>query len=142
MEYAQFCQKQYPGIHVTADVMQPPAYNRMLASMVGYAQMAGFGVSFFGQAIFAALSIPQPDWAVYLQENRGMAIMGFFMGNIIVGNLVQTGAFEIYLGPDLIHSKIATGVLPDINWLIREMATRNPELPNLPPSGSRQILDR
>jgi hypothetical protein len=59
MEYAQFCQKQYPGIHVTADVMQPPAYNRMLASMVGYAQMAGFGVSFFGQQIFAALSIPQ-----------------------------------------------------------------------------------
>ena len=66
----------------------------------------------------------QPDWAVYLQENRGMAIMGFFMGNIIVGNLVQTGAFEIYLGPDLIHSKIATGVLPDINWLIREVNIR------------------
>lgn len=66
----------------------------------------------------------QPEWAVYLQENRGMAIMGFFMGNIIVGSLVQTGAFEIYLGPDLMHSKIATGVLPDINWLIREVNLR------------------
>ena len=32
----------------------------------------------------------------------------------------------MYLGPELLHSKIATGVLPDINWLIKELATRNP----------------
>ena len=132
MEYSQYCQRQYPGMQVTADVMQAPSENRMIASLVGYAQMAGFAVAFFGQAIFAALSMPEPPWAVYLQENRGFSIMFFFMGNIIVGSLVQTGAFEVYLGPDLIHSKIQTGVLPDINWLIQELATRNPELPNMP----------
>jgi len=131
MEYSQYCQRQYPAMKVTADVMQASSENRMAASMVGYAQMAGFAVAFFGQAIFAALSMPEPPWATYLQENRGLAIMGFFMGNIVVGNLVQTGAFEVYLGPELLHSKIATGVLPDINWLIKELATRNPDLPNM-----------
>ena len=30
-----------------------------------------------------------------MQENKGLAIGGFFMGNIITGNLVQTGAFEV-----------------------------------------------
>jgi len=139
MEYSQYCQKQYPGIKVTADVMQAPPEKRMAASMVGYAQMAGFAVAFIGQAIFAALSMPQPEWAVYLQDNRGLAIMGFFMGNIVVGNLVQTGAFEVYLGPELLHSKIATGVLPDINWLVKELDSRNPALKTLPPPVHAQI---
>jgi len=113
---------------VTAEVKQASDEKRMFASLVGYAQMAGFAVAFFGQAIFAALNSPQPEWAAYLQENRGLAIGGFFMGNIIVGNLVQTGAFEVYLGPELLHSKIATGVLPDIHWLIKELGSRNPQL--------------
>jgi hypothetical protein len=52
---------------VTADVMQASSENRMIASLVGYAQMAGFAVAFFGQAIFAALSMPQPEWATYMQ---------------------------------------------------------------------------
>mmetsp|Transcript_1588 Transcript_1588/g.2166 ORF Transcript_1588/g.2166 Transcript_1588/m.2166 type:complete len:141 (-) Transcript_1588:584-1006(-) len=133
MEYSQFCQRQYPGMKVTADIMQASNENRMIASFVGYAQAAGFAVAFFGPAIFGALSMPQPEWATYMQENKGLAIGGFFMGNIITGNLVQTGAFEIYLGPELLHSKIGTGVLPDVNWLVKELASRNPELPNLPP---------
>ena len=29
--------------------------------------VAGFAVAFFGQAIFAALNSPQPEWAAYLQ---------------------------------------------------------------------------
>jgi len=138
-EYAQFCERQYPGIKVTAEIMQASNENRMIASMVGYAQMAGFAVAFFGPAIFGALSMPQPEWATYMQENKGLAIGGFFMGNIVVGNLVQTGAFEIYLGAELVHSKIASGVLPDVNWLVKELASRNPELPNLPPQA---LLDK
>jgi hypothetical protein len=57
------------------------------------------------------------------------------MGNIIVGNLVQTGAFEVYLGPELLHSKIATGVLPDIHWLIKELGSRNPQVCSPCPQG-------
>ena len=92
MEYSQYCQRHYPGMKVTAEVMQASDEKRALASMVGYAQMAGFALAFFGQPIFAALNSPEPDWAKYLQENKGLAIGGFFMGNIVVGNLVQTGA--------------------------------------------------
>jgi len=46
---------------------------------------------------------------------------------------------QIYLGPELLHSKIGTGVLPDVNWLVKELASRNPELPNLPP---QMLLDQ
>lgn len=36
----------------------------------------------------------------------------FFVGNMLYGGLIQTGAFEIYLNEKLIFSKIATGRLP------------------------------
>jgi selT/selW/selH-like putative selenoprotein len=32
---------------------------------------------------------------------------------------LQTGAFEVYLGGRLLHSKIKTGVLPDFDELVR-----------------------
>jgi len=40
----------------------------------------------------------------------------------------QTGAFEVYLGGELLHSKQATGVLPEINALSRMIFERNPSL--------------
>mmetsp|Transcript_1136 Transcript_1136/g.3568 ORF Transcript_1136/g.3568 Transcript_1136/m.3568 type:complete len:103 (+) Transcript_1136:135-443(+) len=96
--------------------------------MVSYAQMAGFAVAFFGTQMFAALSMPVPQWANYMQENKGTAIMGFFLGNMVISGLIATNAFEVYLGGELVHSKIKTGVLPDIHWLVKELVSRNPAL--------------
>lgn len=136
MEYSYHLQQRFPSLHVTAEILQPPARNQMIAQGVGVAQIVGFCVAFFGDQIFAALSAPVPDWAKYLQDNRGMAIFAWFLSNMFVNSLTQTGAFELYLGGELIHSKIKTGVVPDFNFLVARINSMNPNLANAPRQGT------
>mmetsp|Transcript_24384 Transcript_24384/g.60087 ORF Transcript_24384/g.60087 Transcript_24384/m.60087 type:complete len:143 (-) Transcript_24384:179-607(-) len=102
--------------------------NRAVAQMVAVGQIVGFGTAFFGDQIFAAISMPVPEWAKLLQDNRGMAIGAFFISNIFVNSLTQTGAFEIYLGGEIVHSKIKTGVVPDFPGLVTRLHAMNPAL--------------
>uniref|UniRef100_A0A7S0VE78 Selenoprotein T n=1 Tax=Hemiselmis tepida TaxID=464990 RepID=A0A7S0VE78_9CRYP len=137
MEYSYHLKQRFPALHITAEVQVPPVQNRMAATMVGYAQMASFVVSFFGDAVFQALSMPVPDWAKYAQENKGTAVMLFFVGNMVSNSLTQTGAFEVYLGGQLIHSKIQTGGVPDFNALVAKVHSVNPDLQMAPPQGGQ-----
>jgi len=49
----------------------------MAASMVGYAQMAGFAVAFFGQAIFAALRYAEVSKETCLYGKRGLLTFAY-----------------------------------------------------------------
>ena len=89
MEYSHHLRARFPNLHITDDLMPVPPVKQYLASMVGYAQMAGFAVAFFGNQIFAALSMPVPPWAAYLQENKGVSIGIFFGGNILSSSLIS-----------------------------------------------------
>lgn len=40
---------------------------------------------------------------------------------MVASNLLSTGAFEVFFNNELIYSKIATGEVPDINWLIQTL---------------------
>ena len=125
MEYSHYIKDRHPGLHITSEIMQASPEKRMLAQMVSWGQMAGFVLTFFGNHVFGALSMPVPDWANYMQENKGLAIGAFFVGNIVVSSCVQTGAFEVYLGGELLHSKIDTGRLPDIHTLMDALANKD-----------------
>ena len=60
------------------DTLNPWATeNRMAASMVGYAQMAGFAVAFFGQAIFAALRYAEVSKETCLYGKRGLLTFAY-----------------------------------------------------------------
>lgn len=118
MEYSHFLKEKFPQLHITSDVAQATPDKLMMAQVVSYVQMFGFAITFFATPLFGFMSMPVPAWAEYLSENKGVAIAGFFLGNIVVSNMVQTGAFELYLGGDLIHSKIETGQLPEISGLM------------------------
>lgn len=89
MEYSHHLRMRYPNLHITDDLMPIPRERQFLASLVGYAQMGGFAVAFFGAQIFGALSMPVPPWAQYLQENKGMSVGIFFVGNIVNSNLIS-----------------------------------------------------
>ena len=89
MEYSHFLQQKYPGIQCTNAVKQASDRNLMLAQMVSYGQVAGFITAFFGSAIFNAMSMPVPAWAMWVEQNRGFAIAGFFLSNTVVSSLVQ-----------------------------------------------------
>jgi selT/selW/selH-like putative selenoprotein len=133
MEYSYHLQQRFPALQITADVMQPPLPNRVAAQVIGMVQICGFAVSFFGDQIFTGMSLPVPDWAKWLQENRGTAIGAFFLSNIISNSFTTTGAFEVYLGEEIVHSKIKTGIVPDFNTLVVEISKINPSLSMVAP---------
>lgn len=61
----------------------------------------------FGDVIFSKLGIPHPQWYMKLRESKFLYGMGaWFIGNMIVSNLLSSGAFEIYVNNDLIFSKL------------------------------------
>jgi len=124
MEYAHFLKEKYPSLQISSEVKQASSDKVMLAQVLTWVQMGAFAISFFGKPIFQAISMEQPAWALYLEENRGVAIMGFFFGNSIISSMVQTGAFEVFLGGELMHSKIETGQLPEIQVLVSVVGER------------------
>mmetsp|Transcript_44759 Transcript_44759/g.54802 ORF Transcript_44759/g.54802 Transcript_44759/m.54802 type:complete len:109 (-) Transcript_44759:196-522(-) len=76
-------------------------------------QMVSFALLFGGDGIFGALKVPKPDFLSMLQENRMMATMGVWLvGNMLSAQLLNTGAFEIQHGDQLIWSSLDTKRLP------------------------------
>lgn len=103
---------------------------------------AGLAVSLVGRAI-----LPEP-YAKFLENNQ-MAVLGMcFMGNLVAGNLLNTGAFEVGRAPqassrpparrrhvscspshsqikyngELVWSKLETGKFPQMDELRNALA--------------------
>ena len=56
------------------------------------------GVIFFGDTLFGAIGMPIPEFYQSVKENKVMAFaMVWFICNMIIQNLLSTGAFEIVL---------------------------------------------
>jgi len=70
-------------------------------------------VSLVGSAILPA---PIGQW---VEANRGMAFGAAFLFNMIGSSMLQTGAFEVYVGDKRIWSKLQVGSVPNINQIIK-----------------------
>lgn len=55
----------------------------------------------------------------WVMENKGAGLGALFFLNVISGQLMSTGAFEVYLDGEILHSKLETGKLPDVRSLLR-----------------------
>lgn len=66
-----------------------------------------------GVNIFQYINQPQPSWWQWCVDNKMYAcLMLFFLCNIIEGQLIQSGAFEISLNDVPVWSKLQTGRIP------------------------------
>lgn len=66
-----------------------------------------------GVNIFNYINQPQPSWWQWCTDNRLYAcMMLFFLCNIIEGQLIQSGAFEISFNDVPVWSKLETGRIP------------------------------
>lgn len=99
----------------------PPApHKRKMAQAVGYLQMSLLGMVFGGEKICTALGVPVPGFIDALGKNTVMSFMGIWLvGNVVQGNLLNTGAFEIHHGDKLIWSSLEMGRLPTMHDLIQ-----------------------
>ena len=82
-------------------------------------QMAFFGglvVSLIGRSM-----LPEPA-AKFLEGNQMAVLGGCFMCNILAGNLLNTGAFEITYQGEFVWSKIESGRFPQMDELRSSLA--------------------
>lgn len=97
----------YTSLHLYA------CLNKLHFSLQGFGKMILIMCILSGVNIFAWLNKPQPSWWSWCLENKLYAcMMMFFMANMIEGQLVSSGAFEISLNNIPLWSKLETGRIP------------------------------
>eukprot|EP01147_Barroeca_monosierra_P009137 gene9140-1435_t len=96
-------QNLYPELTIDGDNYLPTGSTVAIASTLSMISWSLIFVLLFGDYVFLYLDCNPPD--IYRQATQNKS-------------LLATGAFEIYLDGDLIHSKLATNRLPSWPELI------------------------
>lgn len=79
-------------------------------------------LSFRGGQVFSTLGVPTPAWYGQVAENKMMTFGAVWFANNMAAQLVNTGAFEIYVDGELAYSKLETGHLPSGMDIIASLA--------------------
>jgi len=111
---------------ISGIIAQPSDFNYGLAQLCSYIFMIGLVIFFAGDWLFSSV-FPSPTlrrYAQLMRENPLLSVGFLFLANSLSSQLLSTGAFEVYYDEQLIFSKLQTGELPDINWLIGELNKR------------------
>lgn len=112
-DYAGIIQQKYPDISVVGANYDPPGFNMYFSRFIGLGKILLIMCIISGVNIFAWLGKPQPSWWAWCLENKLYAcMMMFFLSNMIEGQLVSSGAFEISLNNIPLWSKLETGRIP------------------------------
>ena len=92
--------------------------------MIGYLWIGGLALVFGGSQIFSALGMPEPSWYEPIKNNKTGAFLALFVMNNIGHSFLATGAFEVYLNDELIHSKLLMHRMPSTTDLIHALSAR------------------
>ena len=114
-----------------------------LAVVLTIIQWSGVLLMLGGQTIFDTLNLDVPGFVQPLMENKMVLLAVFFIAGQLASRMsasgmrccarcftaacphalssFSTGAFEIYLDGQEIHSKLATGGVPHIGSLIQQL---------------------
>lgn len=90
----------------------------MLSQILTFAKFAliYFAVSEANPLVWLGMATAEdslPPWLAYLKENKMYSVlMIFFTSSAIEGQILSTGAFEIYANGELLFSKIQSGGIP------------------------------
>lgn len=119
-----FVESTYPEFqgNISGGLYPPPKYCEVIAQITGYIWIAGVALLMVGNHIFTALGIPEPEWYIWMKNNRMAAFIGLFMLNNVGHSFVATGAFEVYLNDELIYSKLQTGRMPSTTAIITALS--------------------
>jgi len=112
-EYSTIIQQKYPYMMIDGKNYDPPGLNMMIARMIGIAKMLVIMCILGNVPIFNYLNMQQPSWWQWCTSNKLYAcLMLFFLCNLVEGQLIQSGAFEISLNDVPVWSKLETGRIP------------------------------
>lgn len=113
---------QFPQLQSHGMNHPPSPKNALIAQMIGYAQMAGFGILFFGSFLFQSLKMEEPELIKWMSTNKMNAFCLIFMMGFMSTQLMATGAFEVYYNGNVVYSKLEDGRIPHVQDLVRNLA--------------------
>ncbi|XP_056631681.1 thioredoxin reductase-like selenoprotein T homolog CG3887 [Diorhabda carinulata] len=112
-QYSNIINQKYPEILVDGANYDPPGLNMFIARAIGWIKMAIILCILSNINIFEYFNQARPSWWIWCVENKLYAcMMLFFLSNILEGQLIQSGAFEISLNDIPVWSKLETGRIP------------------------------
>jgi len=122
----QHASSSISSIHGT--IYAPHYLNSILSQLCQYLFFCGLFLLLAGDAVFSHLQFTFGLRAVnWMKANYGICLMGLMALNWLSGQLLATGAFEVYYNDILVFSRLESGAVPDVDYLLRElkkMATR------------------
>ncbi|KAM7354474.1 selenoprotein T [Cochliomyia hominivorax] len=112
-DYSAMLVEKYPQITVTGENYNPPGMNMYFSKLIFAVKILLIVVIVSSFDIFGAIGQATPSWWRHLLDNKLYAcMMIFFVGNMLEGQLVSSGAFEITLNDVPVWSKLQTGRIP------------------------------
>lgn len=127
-EVRNFIENQYPIFQdkITGANYPPPYHAQIIAQITSYIWIAGIALLIGGSQIFSLLKIREPEFSLWISNNKAVVFIGLFLLNNIGNSMVTTGAFEIYLNNDLVYSRLGSGGrMPNAEDLIAALASKN-----------------
>ena len=82
-----------------------------IAQLLQLTFFGGLFISLIGRGL-----LPEP-YAKFIEQNQMPILGACFMCNIVSGNLLNTGAFEVAYNDQLVWSKMETGRFPQMDEL-------------------------
>lgn len=110
-----------PRVEITGENYEVGGSKKVLADAIGWVRSAFFILLFVGEACFQPFGglrqMPAfvRDTYNVIQENKIQAgLFAFFIGSMVQTQLLQSGAFEIYINDNLEFSKLHGGHMPTL----------------------------
>ncbi|KAH8341589.1 thioredoxin reductase-like selenoprotein T homolog CG3887 [Drosophila kikkawai] len=112
-DYVNILGEKYPQIQVHGGNYDPPGLNYYLSKIIFALKIIIIVSVVSAVSPFNFLGLNTPSWWGHLQANKIYAcMMIFFLGNMLEGQLISSGAFEITLNDVPVWSKLQTGRFP------------------------------
>jgi selT/selW/selH-like putative selenoprotein len=113
---------EFPNLRSNGMNHPPSETNQLISQLIGYVQMAGFGLMLGGSFLFSSiLKAPEPPLVTWMGENKMNAFCLIFMMGFFSTQLMATGAFEVYYNGNVVYSKLESGQLPHVQEIIRSL---------------------
>jgi len=126
IDLKKFVEQNFPDFDgsISGGVYPPPQYAILIANLASYLWTLGIIFIVGGSQILKALGIPENELTKWINENKMGAFIGIFIINNIANSLLATGAFEVYVGDELIFSRLETHRFPSSYDLVTALTER------------------
>ena len=93
--------------------MYPPTIMaQWIAYITNLIWLCGIALLMGGPTICKMLNVPEPELLKKAREHPFQTFIGLFIINSMGASQLSTGAFEVYVGDQLVFSKLALGRMP------------------------------